>query len=42
MEAGPIGHPKAITLIEKGVYRITERGTAILKSNPLELTIKNL
>lgn len=42
MEAGPLGHPGAIALIEKGVYRITERGTAILKSNPVELTIKDL
>jgi len=42
MEAGPVGHAKEITLIRKGVYRITERGTAILKSNPSELRIKDL
>jgi restriction system protein len=42
MEAGPIGHAKEITLVRKGVYRITERGTAILKSNPSELRIGDL
>jgi restriction system protein len=42
MESGPLGHSKEITLIKKGVYRITERGTAILKSNPSELSIKDL
>jgi restriction system protein len=42
MEAGPIGHAKEITLIRKGVYRITERGTAILKSNPSDLRIQDL
>jgi restriction system protein len=42
MEAGPIGHAKEITLIKIGVYRITERGTAILKSNPSKLRIKDL
>jgi hypothetical protein len=42
MEAGLIGHAKEITLIRKGVYRITERGTAILKTNPPELRIKDL
>ena len=42
MEAGPMGHAKEIALIRKGVYRITERGTAILKSDPPELGIKDL
>jgi len=42
MEAGPLGHPKAATLVREGVYRITKRGNALLKSNPLELTIKDL
>jgi restriction endonuclease Mrr len=42
MEAGPVGHPREITLIKKGVYKITERGTAILKGNPSDLTIKDL
>jgi restriction system protein len=42
MEAGPNGHAKEVTHIRKGVYRITERGTAILKSNPPELRIKDL
>lgn len=42
MAAGPIGHARAIVLVRKGVYRITDHGTAILKSNPLELTIKDL
>jgi len=42
MEAGPVGHPRAIALITKGVYRITERGRKLLKGNPLDLTIKDL
>lgn len=42
MEAGPIGHATEITLIRKGVYKITERGIAILKSNPPELRTKDL
>jgi len=42
MQAGPIGHAREITLIRKGVYTITDRGTAILKSNPSELRIKDL
>ena len=42
MGAGPLGHPKAATLVREGVYRITKRGNALLKSNPLELTIKDL
>jgi restriction system protein len=42
MEAGPIGHPKAIVLITKGVYRISAHGTTILKENPFNLTIKDL
>ncbi len=42
MEAGPIGHAKEISLIREGVYRITERGIAILKSNPTELRIRDL
>ncbi len=42
MERGPIGHPKAITLIKKEVYRITEHGRTILKGNPSHLTIKDL
>lgn len=42
MERGPIGHPKAITLIKKEVYRITEHGRAILEGNPSHLTIKDL
>jgi restriction system protein len=42
MDAGPIGHATEITLIRKGIYKITERGTAILKSNPPELRIKDL
>jgi restriction system protein len=42
MEAGPMGHATEITLIRKGVYRITERGAAILQSNPSELRIKDL
>jgi len=42
MEAGPIGHATEITLIKKGVCRITERGVAILKNNPPELRIKDL
>jgi len=42
MEAGPIGHPRAIALIRKGIYRITERGTVILKNHPLGLMIKDL
>lgn len=42
MERGPIGHPKAITLVKKEVYRITEHGRAILKGNPSHLTIKDL
>ena len=42
MEAGPIGHPAAIVLIKKGVYRISEHGTAILKGNPSDLTIRDL
>lgn len=42
MERGPVGHPKAITLIKKEVYRITEHGKAILEGNPTHLTIKDL
>lgn len=42
MERGPIGHPKAITLTKKEVYRITEHGKAILEGNPTHLTIKDL
>jgi restriction system protein len=42
MERGPIGHPKAITLIKKEVYRITEHGRAILNGNPSHLTINDL
>jgi hypothetical protein len=42
MEAGPIGHPRVVALPRKGVYTITERGTAIFKNNPVELTIKDL
>lgn len=42
MEAGPIGHPKAVVLIQKGVYRITDRGSSLLRHNPRELTIKDL
>ena len=42
MEAGPIGHPKAIVLIKKGVYRISKHGAAILKGNPSDLSIKDL
>ena len=30
---------KVITLTSKGVYRITERGVAILKGNPSDLTL---
>lgn len=33
---------KVIVLKEEGVYEITERGTSILKGNPLELTIGDL
>ena len=33
---------KAITPERKGIYRMTERGVAILKRNPSELTIKEL
>ena len=33
---------KAITLTSKGVYRIAERGVAILKTNPSDLTLKDL
>jgi restriction system protein len=42
MERGPIGHPKAITLVKKKVYRITEHGTTILKGEPSHLTINDL
>jgi len=42
MEAGPIGHPKAIILIKKGVYQISEHGTATLEGNPSQITIKDL
>jgi len=42
MERGPIGHPKAITLVKKEVYKITDHGRAILKGNPSHLTIKDL
>lgn len=42
MEAGPIGHAKEITLLRKGVYRITDRGSAILRRSPRELRIKGL
>ena len=33
---------KAITRTSKGVYRIAERGIAILKANPADLTVKDL
>ena len=33
---------KAVTLTSKGVYRITERGVAILKANPADLTLRDL
>lgn len=39
MKAGPLGHPIALTLIKKGVYKITEHGTTILRRNPSDLTI---
>jgi len=42
MEAGPLGHAGEITAVKEGVYKITEHGRAILKSNPRELTIKDL
>jgi restriction endonuclease Mrr len=42
MEHGPQGHPIAITLVRKGVYKITEHGTTLLKGNPSDLTIKDL
>lgn len=42
MAAGPLGHTTAIMLVRKGVYRITERGAAILKLNPSDLVIKEL
>jgi hypothetical protein len=42
MEAGPIGHTREITLIKREDYRITERGTAILKNNPSALSIRDL
>jgi len=42
MEAGPIGYPKAVTLVKKEVYRITEHGKELLKNNPSNLTIKDL
>jgi len=31
MEAGPLGHPKAATLVREGVYRITKRGMPFSK-----------
>ena len=42
MQTGPLGHTTEINLIRKGVYRITERGIAILKNNPSKLGIKDL
>lgn len=42
MEKGPLGHPPAIARIRVGVYRINERGTALLNSRPQELTIEDL
>jgi hypothetical protein len=42
MEEGLNGHTKAITLVKKEVYKITEFGKAILKDNPSSLTIKDL
>jgi restriction endonuclease Mrr len=42
MAAGPLGHTTAISLVRRGVYRITEHGVAILKRNPSELTIHRL
>jgi restriction endonuclease Mrr len=42
MRHGPLGHPIAITLVRQGTYKITEHGAAILKSNPSDLSIKDL
>lgn len=37
-----LGKAQLITLAARGVYRITERGTAFLKNNPSAITAKNL
>jgi restriction system protein len=42
MEAGPIGHPRHIVLIQKGTYRLSKHGKAILNKNPSHLAIKDL
>lgn len=33
---------KAINRVEKGIYRVSERGSAILNRNPSELTLRDL
>jgi restriction system protein len=42
MRRGPLGHSQAVEKVRKEVYKITEYGKAILKSNPSALTIKDL
>lgn len=42
MGRGPLGHSEDIEKVRTGVYRITEHGKAILRSNPSALTIKDL
>jgi restriction system protein len=42
LQGAPHGRSKCIDRIRKGVYRINERGKAILKRNPLTLTVKDL
>jgi restriction system protein len=44
METGPMGHPKAITLVnaKKKTYKITEFGAELLKRHPSYLSFEDL
>ena len=39
---GPHGHSLFVTKIKKGVYKITDHGLAYLKTNPGQITLKDL
>jgi restriction system protein len=42
LQGAPHGRTKAIEKVEKGVYRITERGKVHLKANLTSLTVRDL
>jgi len=37
-----LNQAKTVTLIKKGIYRVTDRGKTILKRHPASLTLKEL